>query len=269
MLPYCQQPNFDLGPIPIHAFGLLVVAAIAVGTELASRRARVAGIDPDSMTSYAMWLVVPGFIGAHVFDSLWYHPREVLEDPATLLALFWGMSSFGGFVGAASGALAWRLYKREPMLPRVEVVLSVFPISWTLGRAACTVAHDHPGLPTTATNPLAFAYPDGPRWDLGFLEMLFAVALSIVCVRLWRRPRPVGTYTALVCLSYAPVRFALDFLRADANAGGDARYGNLTPAQWACFALAAVGVFALREMLDERGRRRREEATVEIETPPA
>lgn len=268
VLPYCQQPNFDLGPIPIHAFGLLVFAAIAVGTELASRRARLAGIDPESMVSYATWLVVPGFLGAHVFDSIWYHPAEVLENPSTLLAVFSGMSSFGGFVGAAGGAIAWRFFKAEPMLPRVELVLSVFPISWTLGRAACTVAHDHPGLPTTATNPLAFAYPDGPRWDLGFLEMLFALGLSLVCARLWRRPQPLGTYTALVCLSYAPLRFGLDFLRAEAADGGDARYAGLTPAQWACFALAAVGLLALRTVRDERGRRRRSGGE-EVEAPMA
>ena len=40
----------------------------------------------------------------------------------------------------------------------------------------------------------------------------------------------------------------LDFFREEAkfNAGGDPRYGGLTPAQWACFGLLALGIYLLR-----------------------
>jgi phosphatidylglycerol:prolipoprotein diacylglycerol transferase len=174
-----------------------------------------------------------------------------------LFDVFYGMSSFGGFVGALFGALAWRLTMREELLPYADVVMSVFPLSWALGRAGCTLAHDHPGIHTTPNNPLGFAYPDGPRWDLGFLEMLLALGVSVVFVLLWRKRLPQGTYLAIASLVYAPARFALDFLRADVAAGGDTRYAGLTPAQWACFILLALGMFALRNVADERGRARR------------
>jgi phosphatidylglycerol:prolipoprotein diacylglycerol transferase len=45
------------------------------------------------------------------------------------------------------------------------------------------------------------------------------------------------------------VRFGLDFLREGHDtiiAGGDPRYAGLTPAQWACFGLLAVGLYFLR-----------------------
>ena len=110
---------------------------------------------------------------------------------------------------------------------------------------------------TSAGNPLAFAFPDGPRWDLGFLEMLFSVVLSIVCVVLWRRPRPLGTYVAVTAITYAPVRFALDFLRVGPDAEGDARYGELTPAQWWCLVLFFVGIAAWIDARDAHRRMRR------------
>lgn len=267
MLPYFEQPHVDLGPIPIHAFGVLVVSAVLVGTELSAYRAKRLGIDPNTMTAFAMWLLVPGFICAHVFEELWYHPEEVARNPAVLFDLFFGMSSFGGFLGAVLGAVAWRFTMKEPILPRIDIVMSAFPIAWALGRAGCTLAHDHPGLRTSADNPLAFAYPDGARWDLGFLEMLFALALAGVFAVLWRRPTPTGTYTAIACLAYAPVRFGLDFLRADATGGGDVRYAGLTPAQWACFALATLGLVALRAASEERGRARRSDRTASEASP--
>ena len=57
-----------------------------------------------------------------------------------------------------------------------------------------------------------------------------------------------------MCVYYAPLRFCLDFLRERAGtsvghsllASGDARYFGLTPAQWGCLPLFALGVALLR-----------------------
>lgn len=257
MLPYFDQPVLVLGPMQLYAFGLVVGLAVVVGIELAVWRGRHAGIDASEVQSFAIWVVGTGFVAAHLCDALWYHPDEVLRTPEILIELTAGLSSFGGFLGAIVGALAWRLRAHRTVLPLVENTLSVFPAAWAIGRLGCTLAHDHPGIHTSAGNWLAFAYPDGPRWDLGFLEMLFSIALAAVCALLWRKPRPLGTYIALTCLAYAPVRFALDFLRLPADAEGDARYGGLTPAQWASFVLLAVGLAGLWLIRDERGRRKR------------
>jgi phosphatidylglycerol:prolipoprotein diacylglycerol transferase len=51
-----------------------------------------------------------------------------------------------------------------------------------------------------------------------------------------------------MCVAYAPVRFLLDFLReqeGEGVLGGDPRYGGLTPAQWGCFGLVALGLYFL------------------------
>ena len=45
---------------------------------------------------------------------------------------------------------------------------------------------------------------------------------------------------------YAPARFALDFLRATDVARPDRATSVLTPAQWACLATAALGVYLWR-----------------------
>ncbi len=264
VLPYFEQPVVHLGPLPIYAFGVLVVAAVLVGAELAARRAPVEGLDPRHVAAFSSWVVIPGFVGAHVFDLLWYHPIELSRDWSMMFDVGTGLSSFGGFLGALIGALFWRYRHGEPLFPYVETVLSVFPIAWVFGRLGCTLAHDHPGLLTSSENPFAFAYPGGARWDLGFLELLFAVALSVVFIRLWRRVPPRGTYTTIACLSYAPVRFCLDFLRAEPSIGGDARYALLTPGQWASIVLFFVGLGAARFVADERGRARRAETRMPI-----
>jgi phosphatidylglycerol---prolipoprotein diacylglyceryl transferase len=132
-------------------------------------------------------------------------------------------------------------------LPYAEVASSIFPIAWLFGRLGCSIAHDHPGIQSDLF--LAVQYPGGGRLDLGLIELLITIPLAIVCVRLWRKRRPLGTYSALACLYYAPLRFGLDFLRArepvvqgEGAASADARYLSLTPAQWASLALFGLGL---------------------------
>ena len=88
------------------------------------------------------------------------------------------------------------------------------------------------------------------RYDLGLYELFLTIPLALYVAWSWRKgPKPVGFYTGVMCVYYAPVRFLLDFFRAEENGGlvgGDPRYGGLTPAQWGCFGLFALGLAFLR-----------------------
>ena len=278
MIPYIHIPPLELGPLSLQPFGFLVALGVVIGVSLAVRRARRLGIDEAALHSFIAWILVSGFVGAHVLDSIFYYPDEVLARPWMSLALWTGLSSFGGFVGAMLGALAWkhcemrevtrigelftlaRPVRRKspiPILPYADVILAVFPVAWIFGRAGCAVVHDHPGARASSESWLAVAYGPGPvdrlgfielrhgvepRYDLGLLEMVFAVLLAATFAVTWRRGRASGWYVVAASVLYAPARFALDFLRLDDAAGGDVRYGSFTPAQWACCLLLAFGV---------------------------
>jgi phosphatidylglycerol:prolipoprotein diacylglycerol transferase len=283
MIPYIHFADLHIGPLPIQPFGLLVALGVIIGVELAKRRARVLALPSVELSSFIGWMLVAGFIGGHVLDEIFYHPEQVAAAPWSLLYLWAGLSSFGGFTGALIGVLLWKFYEMRPMfhlgslvsvvrpvrratamsiLPYSDVVLAVFPIAWIFGRMGCSVVHDHPGLRAPAWMLLSVAYGPGPvdsfgffelrhggvpRYDLGFLEMLFAACISVVFAATWKKRRPIGWYTAVLPLVYAPVRFGLDFLRLDDPQGGDLRYGPLTPAQWAC-----IGLFLIRLVIYAR-----------------
>ena len=245
MLPFIQLPDWHIGPVPIHGFGLLVAIGVLLGTYLARRRAEQKGIAPDLFDSFLGWTLIGGFIGAHVLDTLFYHPEEIASRPWSLLFVWEGLSSFGGFIGSIAGGALWK--RRHPEAPSLlalaDSYFAVFPIAWTFGRAGCAVVHDHPGIAATSRSLLAVAFPGGPRYDLGLLEMLFSLVLAIAFAATWRRKLPLGFYVAAISLCYAPGRFGLDFLRIRTGEGSDPRYLGLTPAQWACIALAAFGVW--------------------------
>jgi phosphatidylglycerol---prolipoprotein diacylglyceryl transferase len=252
LIPAGIVKGFPPIPLSIKPFGFLVASGVIIASHLTIRRARRVGLDERVMSSFIAWVVGIGFVGGHVFDELFYYPKRLLEDPWSLLRLWDGLSSFGGFTGAVIGMLIWRARYRVRVMPYADNVMAMFPIGWAFGRMGCTTAHDHPGL--LSDSWLAVQYPGGGRFDLGLLELLITIPLAITFWFLAKKPRPWGFFIGLGCTVYAPVRFALDFLRergavpGDIHGAIDPRYFYLTPAQWECFALLGVGIYVLREV---------------------
>ncbi len=267
--PYKTLPELTLVParvfqdfppidISIKPFGALVATGVLLGSHLTIKRARRIGLDERVMSSFIAWIVGIGFVGGHVFDVLFYYPERLVADPLSLFKVWDGLSSFGGFLGALIGMLIWRWRNRVPTLPYCDNVMAMFPVGWAFGRAGCATAHDHPGV--LSESWWAVNYPGGARYDLGLLELLLTIPLMVAFLWLARKPRPWGFFLAIGCTSYAPLRFALDFLREQAPIPGDARgaidprYFFLTPAQWECFLLLGVGLFLLRKVLRDVSR---------------
>ncbi|MCC7539056.1 MAG: prolipoprotein diacylglyceryl transferase [Deltaproteobacteria bacterium] len=252
-IPYFEQPSLPLfGDFKIHAFGVLVAIGIVLGARVTLRRAAMLGLDTGILSDLIVWTVGTGFVVGHVFEIVFYETHKLSTDPYILFKLWAGLSSTGGFIGAAIGCglFCWR--KGIKFFEYGDPIAYGLPLGWFFGRMGCSVAHDHPGMKTDFLW-LAVDYPDGPRFDLGFLEMIFTVFLmsgvflSTIPKTLpdgKKQPRvyPPGTFLAVICIAYAPVRFAMDFLRAPPTQGGDVRYLGLTPAQWAMFGLLALGI---------------------------
>jgi phosphatidylglycerol:prolipoprotein diacylglycerol transferase len=235
--------NFTIGELSIKPFGTLVALGVYIGTEIIRRQGVRNKLDAKTLSSFVFYVLVGGFVGGHVFDTIFYHPEHLRESPGSLLRIWDGQSSFGGFTGAIIGLFAWRQKFRAVTLPYADTVAAGFPAGWVFGRMGCSVAHDHPGLHSDAW--FAVAYPGGGRFDLGLYEMLMTVPLALTFLVLMKKPRPPGFYLGTMCMAYAPSRFALDFLRVPEGelVGADLRYGGLTPAQWGCLALLSVGVY--------------------------
>jgi phosphatidylglycerol:prolipoprotein diacylglycerol transferase len=243
VIPYIAQPHLSLGPISIHAFGVLVALAMIVGMAFVRRRAAADGLDPGVADRLVTWVLIGGFIGAHLVDRFVYFPREALAHPLTILMFWQGISSFGGFIGAIVAAVLF--FRRESTLPRwryLDCVAYGFPFGWILGRLGCTIAFDHPGRETT----FFLGEMDGPhghvRHNLGFYEALYTILIAALFYLLGRKGRrPPGYFVAVLAIVYTPVRFLFDFLRTV-----DVRYLGLTPGQWGAIALLIVGVLLLR-----------------------
>jgi len=242
MIPYFAQPSLSFGPISIHAFGVLVAVGILIGLRLIRRRAAAWGMEPTTAERLTIWILLGGFVGAHLIDRLVYYPADALANPWSLLRFWEGLSSFGGFLGAIAGAALFVRFQRlgPQKWSYLDLVAYAFPTSWFFGRTGCFLAYDHPGSATSIF--LAQRYSDGVvRHNLGLDEALCTLPLALLFLWLGqRRPRTPGFFVGWLAVLYAPVRFPLDFLRI-----ADVRYFHFTPGQYGAIAIFVVGVLIL------------------------
>lgn len=246
-LPYYAQPEVQLGPLTFHAFGALVGLAILVGVRHGAQLAAQRGLSPTLVRNVVISALVPGFLGAAVMDAVFYHPERIQEEGlSALFNLSAGMSSVGGFLGATVGIFFCLKIMRRPRLVVGDTCVRALVMSWPIARLACTLAHDHQGRLTDF--PLAFAYPDGARHNLGFYECLFAFLILIPFIvwlerRSWYRP---GMTMAYAMILYGPARLLLDSLRSVDQVNSDLRFVNLTFAQIISLVMVVAGCFLLR-----------------------
>jgi len=245
MIPYFEVPPLSLGPIELHAFGLLSALGIYLGARLAARAARTFAPGSDlALVEVAPWLVGGGVIGGHLLHVLGYHPEILAEEGWTSLLRVWdGLSSMGGVLGALLTLLIFFRIKGWKVRPYLNALaLGVAP-GWAVARLGCFAAHDHKGVLTDF--PLAVAFPGGARHDLGLYEALLLGAIAGVLWLLARRPRPEGLLMGVLAIAYAVPRFFLDFLRATDLPFSDGRIAGLTPAQYTSVLFVGIGAWLL------------------------
>src|SRR5690606_16065338 len=156
-------------------------------------------------------------------------------SPGVRLMLWNGLSSLGAFFGALV-RFFWYLRKiTRPCLIYAGMLVFRLVVGFTMGRLRSSPVHDHPGAIVGPCRPLAGApWPGGEyRFDNGLLEFMYLVpiVLFVHFVFGWAKSAP-GRIAGLVCLLYAPFRFALDFMREK-----DKTYLGLTTAHYATMIL--------------------------------
>lgn len=260
-LPFFTIPDGRIGPIPLHPFGVLVATGIMVGHRIATRRAEKLGLNPEKFESLVFWTVATGIVLSHVFDAIFYHPQQIAEDPLYLFKIWAGLSSFGGFFGAAIGFLVY--LRRNPDVDGWRAADAIglgLPVGWIFGRMGCATVHDHPGRPSThwlavdfpVNSPRPLGFPPGPRFDLGLLELLLTPILVATVYLVAKRTTKRGAVIGALCTVYPFIRFPLDFLReTDAN-GGDVRYFGLTPGHFASLICLGIGLHCLNHARNDK-----------------
>jgi phosphatidylglycerol---prolipoprotein diacylglyceryl transferase len=244
---------FDLGPVTVYTYGVLLAAAYLLGLQLALVRARRHGLDAQRVMDLGILVIVSALVGAKVLLVI-VDFDQFRADPAALFSIARsGGVFYGGLIFAVAAAF-WYLRRHPlPFWSTCDVFAPGIALGHVIGRMGCFFAGCCWGRPTTEpwgvtfTNPLAAELVGTPLGvSLHPTQLYEAGAELIILVGLLaleRRGRayPGRTFWAYV-LVYGVSRFVIEFFRGDPR--GEV-FGMLSTSQFISVVLVPLSIVML------------------------
>ena len=117
-IPSPDNGVIDLGPIPLHAYGLLLAIGVLVAAWIAERRWVARGFDGKTFNDMAVWIVVAGVVGARVYHVI--SDYQLFTDDWLRAFQIWkgGLSIWGVLAGGVIAVVVLTRIKHVETLAR-------------------------------------------------------------------------------------------------------------------------------------------------------
>jgi phosphatidylglycerol:prolipoprotein diacylglycerol transferase len=217
---------FELGPITVYTYGVLLAAAYLLGLKLAMVRAKARGLDQTRVLDLGIYIIISALVGAKLllfltdFRTFMNNPRELLT-----LARSGGVF-YGGLILAVIVAVWYIRRVGLPLWTTCDVFAPGIALGHVVGRFGCFFAGCCYGKPTsvpwaiTFTDPYAASNVGTPLnvalhptqlYEAGAEGLILAVLLATES----RGKQFPGRTFWLYMLLYAVSRYAIEFFRDD------------------------------------------------------
>src|SRR5713101_748963 len=217
---------FELGPITVYTYGVLLAAAYLLGLKLAMVRAKARDLDANRVLDLGIYIIISALIGAKLL-LLVTDFRAFTADPRELFTLARsGGVFYGGLILAVAVALWYIRRIGLPLWTTCDVFAPGIALGHVVGRFGCLFAGCCYCKPTTKpwgitfTDPFAAANvgtPLGvPLHPTQIYEAGAELLILILLLATERKSRPFAGRTFwLYMLLYAVSRFVIEFYRGD------------------------------------------------------
>ncbi|HYY43812.1 MAG TPA: prolipoprotein diacylglyceryl transferase [Actinomycetota bacterium] len=227
-IPSPPQGVWHLGPLPVRAYALCIVAGIVAAVLVTRRRWAAQAGNPEVVADIAVWAVAFGFVGGRLYHVLTDPQLYFCDACEPIRALYvWegGLGIWGAIALGAVGAYAGCRFKGIDFLAFADAAAPGVAVAQALGRwgnyfnqelygrptqlpwaLEIDPAHRPVGMENVATYHPTFLYES--LWDLG------VAALVIWADRRFKLDR--GRAFALYAALYTAGRGWIEALRIDA-----------------------------------------------------
>lgn len=209
---------FEVGPININSWGLMLAIAVIIAIFGVGRLFQREGYDQDIVLDMVLIMVVAGLIGSRLAYVLIYQWEEFLQNPALLFALQdGGISGLVWYGALILGFLSFIIYIRWKRLDGWKLVDMFVPyvaLGYALVRIGCFLAGCCYGEATSCGLGVVFPNVDSlPRHPTQLYSSLLNFILFAFLLWYFPRRKFAGEVLALYIGGYAIYRFIIEFLR--------------------------------------------------------
>ncbi|WIM98181.1 prolipoprotein diacylglyceryl transferase [Actinoplanes oblitus] len=237
LIPSPTTSVWHLGPFPIRAYALCIIAGMVVATLLMEQRLRHRGVAPWVSLDLVVWAVPFGILGARVYHLI-TSPQDYFGsggDPVRALYIWeGGLGIWGAVAGGAFGAWIAARQIGLPLSVFADALAPALPVAQAIGRFGNWFNNELYGKVTTlpwglqvhemdSATPGHATMIDGEpvtRPDLYHPTFLYEVIWDLgVAGLVWLLDRRFkfgrGRAFALYVMAYTAGRFWIEMLRTD------------------------------------------------------
>lgn len=239
MYPPVDPVLFQIGPISLRWYGLLLVGGMMAAAYVASRYVQRKGFDGESVWDMLVFVLIPALVGARLYYVFIQSPRteggfeRFMENPWTIVQIWTGgIHIYGAFLFGIIAVIIFTRWRKLPLLVYLDAIGLAAPLGQAIGRIANFINQELYGPPTTLPWGLRIdaqhrippfhdmtAYPESVRFHPLFLyESLWnflGFGLIFWISRRFEEKLLPGDLFLLYLIWYPSGRFMLEFLRTD------------------------------------------------------
>ena len=244
---------FDLGPLPIHWYGVMVALGFVAGLWTASRRGLRSGVAAESVIDIGPWLIIGAIVGARALYVISYWRESFAGRPVGEIFMVWngGLVYYGGLIGATLAGVSYFRVKKLRLWKVADVLAPSIALGYVFGRIGCLLNGCCYGR--ACSLPWAIHFPAGnplspptyPVHPTQVYDSLLNLGLYAALAWLYRRKKFDGQVFAAYLAGYALLRSLVEMFRGDYPEHQHYLGGWATPAHLVSLLILATGLALL------------------------
>ncbi|PNZ96697.1 prolipoprotein diacylglyceryl transferase [Staphylococcus nepalensis] len=224
VLNYIDPIAFELGPISVHWYGIIIAVGILMGYFIAQESIKRIGFDKDTLVDIIFWSAIFGFIVARIYFVIFqwpYYAQNLIEIP---MIWYGGIAIHGGLIGGFITGIIVCKQKNINPFQIGDVVAPSLILGQGIGRWGNFMNHEAHGGPVSKTVLENLHIPDfiinnmyieGQYYQPTFLYESVWDILGFVVLILLRKHLRIGDTFALYLIWYSIGRFFVEGMRTD------------------------------------------------------
>lgn len=210
-----------IGPFTLGWEGIFIGVALLASLLVAARDTRLARLDPELVYGAAVWVIPFGFIGGrvfHVMDAWNYyavHPLDIISVGRG------GSEIYGAIIFGSAVALAFAVKRHVAVGRFFDACTPGLTLGLAIGRIGGLLTGAELGRPASLpisiryTNPSSFATSALAVYPAAAFDLIWALALYLLLVRLRRSRLPDGSIYWTFSTVYAVGQVWIGFFRVE------------------------------------------------------
>lgn len=231
---------FELGPISVHWYGVIIGLGIALGMYMVIRESKRQGLHPDTFIDLLVWAIPIAIISARVYYVAFEWNNYYADHPEDIIKIWnGGIAIHGALIGSVLTTIVFAKVRGLSFWKLTDIAAPSLIVGQAIGRWGNFINQEAHGrevsrqflenlhLPRFIIDQM---YIDGSYYHPTFLyESLWNVVVLILLLIIRRKVKSLrrGELFLTYVIGYSIGRFFVEGMRTDSLMLGDFRFAQV------------------------------------------